>query len=234
MDDLDALVRRVDEDRWLASRFPTAAVRARLITLYALNHEIARAVEVVTQPALGDMRLTWWRDAIAETYDGRSPRAQPALLALAEVKVAWRPEEFDPLIEARRRDLDARPFASWAELDAYIDATAGQIMRLAVSACGGVIEETLLQSASRAWGYVAWFRAGRIAAMGEPASALLGRARDAHGALGSVSIPVNLFPALGYVALVPGYIRTFEQKRPAPPLLFRQLRLIAASATARF
>src|SRR5262245_60560367 len=123
MEALSDTVRRVDEDRWLASRFATADVRQRLITLYALNHEIARTVEVVTQAALGDIRLTWWREAIAEIYDGKPARAQPALLALADLKGAWAAGAFDALLETRRRDLDAQPFGSWAELETYIDGT---------------------------------------------------------------------------------------------------------------
>ena len=63
---LDDLVRRVDEDRWLASRFAPADVRARLIALYAVNYEIARTAEVVREPGVGDIRLAWWRDALAE------------------------------------------------------------------------------------------------------------------------------------------------------------------------
>ena len=65
---LDAEVRRVDEDRWLASRFAPAHVRARLIAIYALNAEIAKTADVVTQAPIGDIRLAWWRDAIAEVH----------------------------------------------------------------------------------------------------------------------------------------------------------------------
>ena len=57
MADLDADVRRHDEDRWLASRFAPADVRARLIAIYALNYEIARTAEVVSTPALVEIRL---------------------------------------------------------------------------------------------------------------------------------------------------------------------------------
>ena len=80
---LDTLVRRVDEDRWLASRFAPAGVRSRLTALYALNYEISRTAETVTQPALGDIRLAWWREAVEEIYAGRAVRAHPALSAFA-------------------------------------------------------------------------------------------------------------------------------------------------------
>ena len=71
MESLDALVRRVDEDRWLAARFAPRLVRERLTALYALNHEIARAAEGASNPTLGEMRLLWWRDAIAEIHSRR-------------------------------------------------------------------------------------------------------------------------------------------------------------------
>lgn len=232
METLSDVVRRVDEDRWLASRFAPPDVRQRLITLYALNHEIARTVEVVSQPALGDIRLTWWRDAIGEIYDGKTPRAQPALLVLAECKEAWIANAFDGLIEARRRDLEPQPFESWRELDAYIDGTAGEVMRLAARACGGAIDDALLRAASRAWGHTAWLRARRAAPLGETPASLLEHAREAHAALKGSAIPAELFPALGYVALVPGYLRASKRNHP-PALLMRQLRLIAASATGR-
>ena len=42
-EDFDALVRRVDPDRWLATRFVADPVaRADLLTLYAFDHELAR------------------------------------------------------------------------------------------------------------------------------------------------------------------------------------------------
>jgi hypothetical protein len=40
VDDLDTLVRRVEEDRWLAARFAPPLVRERLIAIYAVNYEI--------------------------------------------------------------------------------------------------------------------------------------------------------------------------------------------------
>ncbi|MDZ4052453.1 MAG: phytoene/squalene synthase family protein, partial [Phenylobacterium sp.] len=43
-DDLDALVARVDPDRWLSSRLiADAQDRADVIVLYAYDHELARA-----------------------------------------------------------------------------------------------------------------------------------------------------------------------------------------------
>src|SRR5215475_5076637 len=110
---LDAEVRRVDEDRWLASRFAPADVRARLIAIYALNHEIARTADVVTQAAIGDIRLQWWREALAEVFEGKPVRAHPVLAAIAQAhrETPLPRTALDTLIAARGRDLDASPFA---------------------------------------------------------------------------------------------------------------------------
>ncbi len=133
-DDLDALVRRVDPDRWLASRFASdPEARADLIALYAFNHEIARAAEVASEPLVGEMRLAWWREALAEMFEGRPVRAHPAAQAMAVAvrRRALDRAELDALVDARLRDLDPWPLTA-DEADGYIDATAGRLMALAV------------------------------------------------------------------------------------------------------
>ena len=83
--DLDALVRRVDPDRWLSSRFIGALdARADVIAVYAFDHELARAPKVASNALLGEMRLTWWREALAEIFEGRPVRHHPAAQALAQ------------------------------------------------------------------------------------------------------------------------------------------------------
>jgi phytoene/squalene synthetase len=166
MDDLDALVRRVDEDRWLASRFAPKDTRARLLAVYALNHEIARTAELVTQDVIGDIRLAWWMEAVAEIYSGRTPRAHPALQAYAAaVREANLPRKpLDDLIEARGKDLEPAPFESWSDLDLYLDATAGGVFHLAIAACAETPArppdvDAFVRQAGRAWGYAGLLRA---------------------------------------------------------------------------
>src|SRR4051812_38053342 len=82
--DLDAQMRRVDPDRWLSSRFIGAAeARADVIAIYAFDHELARAPRVASNPLLGEMRLTWWREALEEIFEDRPVRQHPAAQALA-------------------------------------------------------------------------------------------------------------------------------------------------------
>ena len=163
---IEALVRRVDEDRWLASRFAEPLARQRLLALYAAYYEIARTSEVVTQDTLGAIRLQWWRDALDAVFgDGALPD-HPVVLALAEtVRGAGVPRAaLDALIDAREKDLEQAPFQSWADLDAYVDATAGGVIQIAAQLCDPALElscdhKAALAAAGRAWGYVGLLRA---------------------------------------------------------------------------
>ena len=119
-DDLDDLIRRVDPDRWLSSRFiADPAARADVIALYAYDHELARAPKVASNPLLGEIRLTWWREVLDEAFEGRPVRHHPTAQAIAGV-IARRGLARGPLeamIDARYRELDATPMTEIEALD---------------------------------------------------------------------------------------------------------------------
>lgn len=89
-EEIDKRVRRVDEDRWISSRFAAAGERRALIALYALAYELVRVREAVSEETLGLIRFQWWRDAIAEIEAGQPPRGHDVCLALAEEVAAGR------------------------------------------------------------------------------------------------------------------------------------------------
>jgi 15-cis-phytoene synthase len=144
VDDLDALVRRVDPDRWLASRFISdAQARADVVALYAFDYELSRVHKVTTQPLLGEIRLTWWADALAEIFDGCPVRRHPVTLALAQAvaRHGLPREPLDAIVEARLPELESQP------ADALTSAAA--IMGLAARILGaGQVE---VDSAAKAW-----------------------------------------------------------------------------------
>ena len=61
---LGALVRRADPDRFLTALFAPADRREALFTLYAFNHETARAREAAREPMMAMIRLQWWREVV--------------------------------------------------------------------------------------------------------------------------------------------------------------------------
>ena len=81
---------------------------------------------MASNPLLGEIRLTWWREALDEIYDGRHVRHHPTAQALAEaVKRHDLPREpLEAMIDARYRELDAEPMTK-DEAVAWAHATAG-------------------------------------------------------------------------------------------------------------
>ncbi|HKP79011.1 MAG TPA: squalene/phytoene synthase family protein [Phenylobacterium sp.] len=132
-DDLDDLIRRVDPDRWLSSRFVAdAGLRADVIAIYAYDHELARAPKVASTPILGEIRLTWWREMLDEAYEGRHVRHHPTAQALADVIARHRlpREPLEAMIDARYRELDATPMSD-AEALEWARGTGGRVAGLA-------------------------------------------------------------------------------------------------------
>jgi phytoene synthase len=226
-DDLDALVRRVDPDRWLASRFAAdAEARADLIALYAFNHEIVRAAEVASQPLVGEMRLAWWREALAEMFEGRPVRAHPAAQALSTAvsRRSLDRAELDALIDARHRDLEPWPLMA-EEAEGHVDATAGRLMRLAARLLAPEADPAAVLGASRAWGLAGLHRLGGRLPADWSAEEVGRRVREHLAAARSelARLPVAAFPATAYATLSGSYAAG-----RAPGEFWRRVRLTVA------
>ncbi len=159
-----ALVRRHDRDRFMTALFAPAERREALFALYAFNYEVARVRESVTQPMLGQIRLQWWRDAIAAAYAGEPARrhqvAEPLAAAIRAFDLGR--AHLDRLIDARERDLDNAPPASLAALEAYVEATSSGLVYLALEILG--VRNTAAVAAARDVG-IAYALAGLLRAM---------------------------------------------------------------------
>ena len=228
-DELDDLVRRADPDRWLASRFIADDVARRdVLALYAFNHELARAAEAVSQPLIGEMRLAWWREALEEIGRGGAVRAHPVALGLAapirEGRLAA--PALEALALARLRDLDGWPLRQ-AEVEAYVDATAGAVMAMAAQRLAPGCETRTVRHAGRAWGLAGLLRLGRLPmgpaqTRGETAAALAIANREL------ADLPIVAFPAVAYASLARVYA---AGRRPSEP--GKRLRLTWAVARGR-
>jgi len=236
LEDLDSVVRRVDPDRWLASRFiGDTEARADVIALYAFNHELARVAETVREPLMGEIRLTWWREALDEIFEGRPSRHHPVAEALAAAirrrNLARAP--LDAMVEARFSDLDPESLVEDAALESYIDATAGAVMALAVAVVAGV-EAQAVRPAARAWGLAGLLRLRTAGVERLPARwsddavrhAVREAIRDAKR--GTAALPVSAFPCVAYAALA----RAYGAGR-SPSELEKRLRLTTAVLTGR-
>jgi phytoene/squalene synthetase len=127
-----ATVLHVDPDRYFSALFAPVEHRPFLYALYALNHELARVGESVHEPMLGYIRLQWWRDALQDARAGRPRRhevveAMTAVLASRDVPLRL----FEQMIDARALDLSDGASLTLNDLEDYLDATSGNLMRIA-------------------------------------------------------------------------------------------------------
>lgn len=124
------IVREADRDRYLSVLFAPEAKRPALLALYAFNVEIARVRDLVHEPLPGEIRLQWWRDAIA----GKTPAAgNPVAEALiGTIRAHDLPlAAFDNYLEARLFDLYDDPMPSRVDFEGYCGETASALIQLA-------------------------------------------------------------------------------------------------------
>lgn len=124
------MLRGSDRDRYLAALYAPAERRAALNALYAFDVEIAGLRDRVRDALPGEIRLQWWRDAIA-TGDAATgnPLADELIGAIAEHRLPI--QAFDAYLEARIFDLYDDPMPSRTDLEGYCGETASVVFQLA-------------------------------------------------------------------------------------------------------
>jgi phytoene synthase len=159
-----ALVRRHDRDRYHTALFAPAERREALFALYAFNYEIARVREAVTQPILGQIRLQWWREAVAAAYAGVPPRYHVVAEPLAAVIRDFAPsrEHFERMIDTRERDLADEPPPTLVALQDYAEGTSAMLLHLVLEVLG--VTEPGIAAAAREVG-IGYALAGLLRAM---------------------------------------------------------------------
>jgi phytoene synthase len=217
--DLDAQMRRVDPDRWLSSRFiGDVEARADVIALYAFDHELARAPKVASNALLGEMRLTWWREALEEIFEARPVRQHPTAQALARAveRRGLKREDLETLVEARYRELDPAPMNE-AELLDWARDTGGLAAQLAAQVLDPSTEARMALAGGSAWALGK--RLGDVPDLRPTFLKVIHAARSA-----SRTLSVAAFPAVAHAALA---------GRPASNDFARRLRLTIAVARGK-
>ena len=133
------IVRRHDPDRYFTALFAPAGQRETLFTLYAFNHELARAREVVREPMMALIRLQWWREVLE---GARRQHEVAAPLGAALDRGALLPLDLEAMIAAREREAEA--VQTLCDFDDYVRGAAGGLMVAAARALGTEHPEGLL------------------------------------------------------------------------------------------
>jgi phytoene synthase len=187
-DPVAALVRRHDPDRFLTALFAPPELRHALLTLYAFDHELARAIEVTSEPHLALIRLQWWRDLV-EGARRRHEVATPLAALLDAGRLA--PDSLLPIIDAY--EIEVQPsIESLQEWRNWLLAGAGGIAVAAGKLLGHPIPEALrgAGAASGAGRLIRWHtvlaRRGRCLL---PADLLADYGTSSHQSIASPNSP---------------------------------------------
>ncbi len=224
----DALLRQRDEDRWLAARYAPPPLRRCLTALYALHSELRLIPGRVSEPPLGEIRVQWHRDALAELRDGKRPRAHPVIEEVAAADLAAEPLRpwIDAAIDASSRPLYGEGFTDVDDLLDWLRAAEGTIDAAAVALSGG--DETLSFVAQEAGAAFAAAREGGVIApdvnFAERTRALWRKAKPVMQVAQD-----SCAPALAHLFLTPAYLRRGARAFP----LVKRLRIFGAVAFAR-
>jgi 15-cis-phytoene synthase len=158
---IHALVKAGDQDRYWSGLFLPRPARDHIFAIYAFNIELVRIGEQIREPFLGEIRLQWWRDALA---------AQPGAVTgnpVADTLAAVRAGHDLPaallggMIDARVVDVYREPVLTMDALHAYLQATAGAVFRLGAWIAGARngLAEAACKEAAVAWGLTGLMRA---------------------------------------------------------------------------
>lgn len=161
------LVRAGDPDRFDVTVLAPENIQKILWPLYAFNIEVTRAPWVTQEPMIAEIRLQWWRDALAEIREGKQVRSHAVTVPLAEILDAEGAMVLDKLVEARAWDIYADAFPNRETFDAYIDATYGNLIWTAARLIAPEADEKTIRKFSYGCGIAALLRAtARLKSMG--------------------------------------------------------------------
>jgi phytoene synthase len=108
-----------------------------VFALYAFNVEVSRVSQRVREPLAGEVRLQWWRDALAGRAAGDTagnPVASALLDTLARSPLPAAPLE--ELLDARQAELLGDPMPALAALEARMRATTSGLFDLVARLLG--------------------------------------------------------------------------------------------------
>ncbi|MEO1206431.1 MAG: squalene/phytoene synthase family protein [Pseudomonadota bacterium] len=126
-------------DRYLSALLCPPPQRDGLVSLAAVIGEIERIPAIVSDPMLGEIRLQWWADWLANL--GQNPETKtgnPIADAFTETRTthALPIEPLQTLCEARISDFYADAFETHEAYHAYLSACEAGPYRLAAIICG--------------------------------------------------------------------------------------------------
>lgn len=201
------LLREHDPDRFGICLLAAPEARPRLLTLYALNLELARAPLQSNEPLIAEMRLQWWIERLEDIGEGRIAR-HDLLEALTRAWGQARVPAFAAMAEPRRRDTMREPHDGPEAVVEYIRNTTVPLSLFAAEALDAPLAATpAITAHAEGLGLANWLAAlpalqGLGLGLRDPAPATLAKiSTQARSALAEArrlrkSVPRRVAPVL--------------------------------------
>ena len=136
--------RKFDSPSYTLQTFIPSSARDAYLSIRALNIELARIPDLVSNPTVGALRMQFWRDNITRTFAHTPPKEPVAILLHYALNVlqsrhpgistsvmkGW----FMKVINAREQYMDNRPYPNLASLETYAENTYSTLMYLTLAA----------------------------------------------------------------------------------------------------
>ncbi len=196
--------RKSDYDSYLIRTFIPKSRQDAYDAFRALNLELVRLPELVSNPTIGQMRIQFWRDAVNNTFAGRPPK-EPIMILLHKVlqELSHASPDSSPssirfwllrLINTRATYMDNRPFTGLSSLEEYAENTYSTLMysTLAALPIRSVEMDHLASHIGKACGIVAVLRGIPVLAAPSPPVKSPGGAEAASGRNPILLLPLDV------------------------------------------
>ena len=136
--------RKFDSPSYTLHTFIPPSARDAYLSIRALNIELARIPDLVSNPTVGSLRMQFWRDNLTRTFANAPPKEPVAILlhnaltalqsrypgVSTSVMKGW----FMKVISAREQYIGHRPYTSMDTLETYAENTYSTLMYLTLAA----------------------------------------------------------------------------------------------------
>lgn len=162
LDQLLAAYRDADPDRYIATLWLPAELRADIAAIYAAAAEIEAVPFRVKEPVAGEIRLQWWREVVEGS---REHSGHPVAAALSDVlrRRSLPRRAMADLASAHVFDLYHDPMPDMAALEAWCGETSSVVFQLSALIAGAEPGRALADAAGHAGCAKAFARLVRLA-----------------------------------------------------------------------
>ncbi len=208
--------RKFDSPSYTLQTFIPTSARDAYLSIRALNVELARIPDLVSNPTVGSLRMQFWRDNLTRTFANTPPKEPVAILlhnalmslqsrypgTSTSVMKGW----FVKVINSREQYMDNRPYTSMDTLETYAENTYSTLMYLTLAALPlhSIEVDHLASHIGKATGIVAVLRGLPLIAFPPPPNhhsnnTAFGNALGGNsgGRQGAVILPLDIMAEIG-------------------------------------